>query len=52
MIKRVYSQPTTKALVVRFAGVFLASKPGTGGGTIEDTADIDDSHTGDDDWGW
>ena len=46
MIKRVYSQPTTKALVVRFAGVFLASNKNG----IQNSNVIDDEDWNNDGW--
>ena len=54
MIKRVYSQPTSKLLVVRFGSAILGSNPvNNQGGTFGDSgADVDDSHINDDDWGW
>lgn len=54
MIKRVYSQPTSKLLVVRFGGAILQGSkviPDQGGSFGEDNAIIDDQ-SGSDDWGW
>lgn len=55
MIKRVYSQPTSKLLVVRFGGAILQASqdiPNQGGSFGDSGADVDDSHINDDDWGW
>lgn len=54
MIKRVYSQPTSKTLVVRFGGAILqASKdiPNQGGSFDENNSEVVDlgDNSG---WGW
>lgn len=51
MIKRVYSQPTTKALVIRFAGAIAQSKVvNDGSAGFDDSGAFIDDQSGENWW--